>query len=197
MSIRAVIFDLDGTITQPFFDFDSIREEVGLDRDAGPILEAMEKMGPQQRRRAEQILHFHEQRAVKESVLNDGTMETLKALRAAGIAIGILTRNTRANALAVLEKHGLESDGVIAREDGPVKPDTFGVVRLCEQFNAKTQETLVVGDYLFDLICAKAAGAIAVLLKNHKQTEDFAEYADFTINSLDEVLNVIEDIENH
>ena len=49
MSIKAVIFDLDGTITRPFFDFDAIREEMGLDRNAGPVLEAMEKMTPQQR----------------------------------------------------------------------------------------------------------------------------------------------------
>jgi len=30
MQIKAVIFDLDGTITQPFFNFDDIREEIGL-----------------------------------------------------------------------------------------------------------------------------------------------------------------------
>ncbi len=31
MAIRAVIFDLDGTITQPFFDFDAIRGPDGSD----------------------------------------------------------------------------------------------------------------------------------------------------------------------
>ena len=30
MQIKAVIFDLDGTITQPFFDFDAIRKEMGF-----------------------------------------------------------------------------------------------------------------------------------------------------------------------
>jgi len=42
MPIKAVIFDLDGTITQPYFDFDAIREEIGLPRDSGPILEIIE-----------------------------------------------------------------------------------------------------------------------------------------------------------
>lgn len=51
MTIKTVIFDLDGTITVPFFDFDAIREEMGLSKDTGPILEAMEKMSPDQRRR--------------------------------------------------------------------------------------------------------------------------------------------------
>lgn len=43
MAIEAVIFDLDGTITQPYFDFDAMREEIGLAKDSGPILESMEK----------------------------------------------------------------------------------------------------------------------------------------------------------
>ena len=42
MAIEAVIFDLDGTLTQPFLDFDKMRTEMGLPRDAGPILEALE-----------------------------------------------------------------------------------------------------------------------------------------------------------
>ena len=107
MSIKAVIFDLDGTITQPYFDFDAIREEMGLERNSGPVLEAMEKMTVQQRQRAEEILHFHERRAVTESTLNAGAKQTLSELRKAGIGIGILTRNRRSNVLAVAEKHNL------------------------------------------------------------------------------------------
>ena len=41
MTIKAVIFDLDGTITEPFFDFDAIRKEIGLDDSDGSILEAI------------------------------------------------------------------------------------------------------------------------------------------------------------
>ena len=44
MTIKAVIFDLDGTITEPFLDFDAIRREIGLSPEAGTLLEAMEKM---------------------------------------------------------------------------------------------------------------------------------------------------------
>ena len=93
MLIKAVIFDLDGTITKPYFDFDAIREEIGLDRNSGPVFESMEKMTPQQRQKAEEILNHHEQKAVAESELNTGAKETLCALRDAGLYIGILTRN--------------------------------------------------------------------------------------------------------
>ena len=191
MPIRAVIFDLDGTITQPFFDFDAIREEMELDKDSGPVLEQMEKMTPQQRQRAEEVMHFHERRAVTESVLNPGAEKTLQALCKAGIYIGILTRNKRSNALAVAQKHKLKFDAVVGREEGPAKPDAFGVLQICRQFGVRPEETLLVGDYLFDLLCAKAAGAVAVLLANHNRFEEFTEHADFTIEKIDQILQII------
>ena len=191
MTIKAVIFDLDGTITQPYFDFDAIREEIGLARDSGPVLESMEKMTAQERQEAERILHYHEDKAVAESQLNTGAEQTLSALRAAGIHIGVLTRNTRDNALTIARKHNLRFDAVIGREDGPVKPDAFGVVQLCRQFGAEPEDTLVVGDYLFDLLCAKAAGAVAVLLANHNRAGEFAEHADFCVENIGEILEIV------
>jgi HAD superfamily hydrolase (TIGR01509 family) len=191
MAIEAVIFDLDGTITQPYFDFDAIREEMGLARDSGPILESMEKMTAEQRKRAEEIIHSHEEKAVAGSKLNPGSKRTLDSLRAMGIKIGVLTRNRRSNAFAIADKHGLKFDAVVGREDGPVKPDAFGVLQLCKQFGVKPQNTLVVGDYLFDLLCAKAAGAIAVLLTNHERAEEFAHHADFCIEKIGRILQII------
>jgi HAD superfamily hydrolase (TIGR01509 family) len=193
MPIKAVIFDLDGTITQPYFDFDAIREEMGLSKDSGPVLESMEKMTPKQRQRAEKILHFHEQRAVIESILNPGAKQTLETLRKAAISIGILTRNRRSNAIAIANKHNLKFDAIVDREDGPVKPDAFGVLQICRQFGLKPEQTLVVGDYLFDVLSAKAAGAIAVLLANHKRADEFAVHADFRIEKIDQVLQIIEE----
>jgi HAD superfamily hydrolase (TIGR01509 family) len=192
MTIKAVIFDLDGTITEPFFDFDAIRKEMGYSPDAGPILELMEKMTPQQREDAERILQFHEEKAVAKSTLNPGAKETLDALRKKGILIGILTRNKRSNVKAVAAKHGLKFDAVVGREEGPVKPDAFGVLQLCKQFGISQKEALVVGDYLYDLLCAKAAGAVSVLLKNHRKADEFAKHADFVIENITEILQIIE-----
>ncbi len=192
MPIKAVIFDLDGTITEPFFDFDAIRREMGLDENAGPILEAMKKMAPAHRARAENILDYHEKLAVEQSSLNDGARETLETLGKAGIKIGVLTRNKKENTLAVAQKHNLNFDFIFDRDDGPVKPDAFGVLEICRRFGVKPQETLVVGDYLFDILCAKAAGAVSILLTNHPKAGEFAKHADFTIEKIDQILQIIE-----
>ena len=47
MNRSAVIFDLDGTITKPYLDFDAVRAEIGVE---GPVLEAMAGMDPASRR---------------------------------------------------------------------------------------------------------------------------------------------------
>ena len=196
MSIRAVIFDLDGTLTEPFFDFDAIRREMGLPDDGGPVLEAMEKMSPIQRQRAEGILETHEQRAVEESRLNPGARQTLAALRRRGILIGVLTRNRRDNAAAVADRHRLQLDCIMGREDGPVKPDAFGVLEICQRFGVKPHQTLVVGDYLFDLLSANAAGAVSVLLTSHPHADRFANQAALTIENLGQLLGIVESRED-
>ncbi len=194
MAIKAVIFDLDGTITQPLLDFDVIRREIGLAPDAGPILEALEGADPVIRLRAGQVLAIHEERAINLSVLNPGARETLLALRQREIKIGILTRNLRENALAVARKHDLMFDQVLGREDGPIKPSAFGVLRLCELFGIQPSEALMVGDYLFDIQSGNAAGAVSVLLANHKKAREFSCHADVTIDKLPQILQIIEDL---
>jgi HAD superfamily hydrolase (TIGR01509 family) len=193
MTIKAVIFDLDGTLTEPFLDFDKIRRDMGLSPDAGPILEAMEKMEPIQRQEAERILGEHERRALEHSKLNPGAQQTLAALRRRGILLGVLTRNCRANAMAVAKKHGLQFDCIVGREDGPVKPDAFGVLRICESFGVDPRQALVVGDFLFDLLSANAAGAVSVLLTSHPQAHRFTGEAALTIDHLGQLLEIAGD----
>jgi len=192
MSIRAVIFDLDGTLTEPFLDFDAIRREIGIPEDGPPILEAMGKMGERERRRAEQILVAHEALAVEHSRLHPGARLTLARLRRRGILIGVLTRNRRDNVAVVADKHGLRVDCIVGREDGPVKPDAFGVLEICRQFGIPPRHTLVVGDYLFDLLSANAAGAISVLLTSHPKADRFKAHAVCSIGNLPELLQIID-----
>lgn len=193
MKIKAVIFDLDGTITEPYLDFDKIRQEIGLSPDSEPILESMQKMSPAQRQKTEEILYKHEQLAVEHSTLNKGTTQLFDWLKKNNIPVGILTRNTKHNAAAVAQKHNLEFNAIFDRHDGPPKPDPFGVQKLCKFFKVKPQETLVIGDYLYDLQSAKAAGATAILVRAGKNAEKFGEHADYVIDSLAEIIDIIVD----
>jgi HAD superfamily hydrolase (TIGR01509 family) len=195
MKIEAVIFDLDGTLTEPFLDFDQIRKEIGLPPGVG-ILEGIKTMTPDQQRRAEQILLDHEDKAAQNSKLNDGAKEILDILHHQNIPVGLLTRNVRKNVELVAAVHGLRFDAIVDREDGPVKPDGFGVRLLCQQFGVCPSRTLVVGDFRHDLESAKNAGAIAVLIRTHASCDQFAHLADFTIDRLEELLTIMDKISN-
>src|SRR5262249_9780277 len=90
---RAVIFDLDGTLTEPLLDFELIRREIGLGHR--PILEQLAGLSDEEKQRAETILRRHELLAIEQAVLADGCVELLALLQARGIPHGILTRNMR------------------------------------------------------------------------------------------------------
>lgn len=195
MKIKAVIFDLDGTLTAPILDFNLIRSEIGI--ESGDILTALESMAPPRRSRALEILERHERHAVENATLNEGVVELFKALRNREISIGLLTRNTRENTLQIARRHQLSFDGIVDRFDGPVKPDGHGVLKLCRQFESSPAETLVVGDFLHDLQSARNAGAIPVLMKTHPNADQFETLADHSIVRMSELTELIDNLERN
>jgi HAD superfamily hydrolase (TIGR01509 family) len=195
MKIKAVIFDLDGTLTKPVLDFKQIRSEIGLFE--GDILAGIKAMNPVQRQQATAILERHERVAVENSKLNEGVSEVINALRQRNIAIGLLTRNTRKNTLSVARRHHLTFDAIVDRHEGPAKPDAAGVLNLCGQFASSPAETLVVGDFLHDLQSARNAGAIAVLMETHPDAKDFKAYADYSISHMRQLMDLIDQFEQN
>ena len=195
MKVNAVIFDLDGTLTEPILDFDKIRSEMGLPGESRDILATMEAMDPARKQQAQSILARHEHHAAQNSQLNDGVAELLTELRRRKIPIGLLTRNTRKNTLYVARRHQLYFDAIVGRQDGPAKPDAYGVLEICRQFNSIPAETVVVGDFLHDLLSARNAGAIAVLIKTHPKAEHYKAHADYAISHMSELLGIINKLE--
>jgi len=189
MTIDAVIFDLDGTLTAPILDFDLIRRELGI--QSGPVWEALADMPAWLRARNEAILLHHELAAARASQLNPGTHQVTAALREAGIKQAILTRNCRRSVNITLQKHGLSFDAVITREDDAVKPSPKPVIQLCHKLQVRPQDCLMVGDYLFDVQSGKAAGAVTALLCHSQSVPPYADLADHVIHRLEQILELV------
>lgn len=186
----AVIFDMDGTLTRPNLDFDLIRAEIGI--EASPILEAVEKMSPADRLRAEAVLHRHEAQSAADSELQPGAAEVVAAIRAAGWRIALMTRNSRASTQVFQEKHGFSFDFIRTREDGPFKPSPAPVFDICRALEREPAESCVVGDYHYDIRCGKAAGATTVLLLDTRDARPtWADEADHVILELKALLAVV------
>ena len=185
--IRAVIFDMDGTITRPWFDFRKIRDEIGVPE---PVLENMQKMPPgPERDRAFEILERYERKGVEESQLNDGAREAVAFLKERGIPTGLVTRNSRRSTEGVLAKHGMRFDVVVAREDAPIKPSPEPLLLICRRLGVPPAETLMVGDYKYDITAGREAGTRTCLITN-ALIPPFPVEADHVIERLDELRNI-------
>jgi len=185
---RAVIFDLDGTLTEPLLDFEAIRREIGI-APGLPIIEALEGRPDAERARAEVILRRHELAAIDAAVLADGCLELLALLAERRVPVAILTRNMRDAVASFTRRFELTFAAVYTREDGPPKPSPHGARLLCETMGTPPAETLGIGDYKYDVIAARDAGCRTALVC-HPRPEDLSSWGspDLVVRSLRELL---------
>lgn len=187
---KAVLFDMDGTLIDSSLDFDCIRAELGLPKV--PLLEAIATMPDQRRRHAEAVLQQHEDRAARQGTLFQHARETLDLLASRGLPVALLTRNSRRSVDLVLARHALAFDAIRTRDDGVNKPSPEPVRALCRSLGVDPAQTVLVGDYLFDIEAAQSAGSLAVLIVHQDQLPDFAHRADQVIRSLRELPPLLE-----
>ncbi|HVR62348.1 MAG TPA: HAD family hydrolase [Polyangia bacterium] len=185
---RAVIFDLDGTLTEPLLDFDAMRAEIGL-APGLPILEQLDGGDPALRARAEEVLRRHERAAIARATLAEGCLELLAHLAARAIPSAILTRNVREVVQTFQDKFDLRFAAVYTREDGPPKPSPAGALALCAAMGAAPADTLAVGDYKFDILAGRRAGCATALVAR-RPPADLADWGppDLVVPTLRELL---------
>ncbi|MBS7631670.1 HAD family hydrolase [Candidatus Bathyarchaeota archaeon] len=186
---KAVIFDLDGTLIQSKIDYGEMRKRVieiisetgvsteslsqtrmiweiiqGSDRaldEVGIRREARETI----LRRINDVLNEIELRSLDTVEPTRNAEETLKALRSAGLKIGIATRGCKEYALRSLEKTGLGSyvDAILARDEVEhPKPDPRHLIDVAEALKCPINRVVYVGDTTTDLSTAQAAGVAFV-----------------------------------
>ena len=180
-SVKAVIFDLDGTLIKSNIDFVKMKNMIiahfrslGVNsEDFSPLrptfeivqkgIELLRKKWPEGivsevRRHIDEIMTDVEMEQIDSVSVIAGVSETMKLLREKGIKIGILTRSCREYALKSLETTGLSKlvDSVAARDDvDRPKPDPNQVMMLANELDVKLEESLMVGDHPIDALCAK------------------------------------------
>ncbi|HSV14331.1 MAG TPA: HAD family hydrolase [Tepidisphaeraceae bacterium] len=185
---KAILFDMDGTLTQPYMDYDRIKRDMGV--GPGPILESLAAMEPQQRHAAEAILHQHEDAAASASTLNPGCVELLTWLREIGLETALVTRNSRRSVRTVFDLHGLHFDVCVTREDGKFKPDPAPLLLACQRLGVEPDKTWMVGDSYHD-IDAGIAAKIRTVWVSHGKAKAFASEPWRTVRDLLELTQVL------
>lgn len=190
MAIHGVIFDMDGTLTTMCFDFARIKAEAGVgDVD---LLDYLDQVRGAEQARLMRIIVKYEEEAAARTKLNRGALAVLRGLRKRGLPTALLTRNSRRSVDLVCERLGLRFDMSLTREDAPHKPSPEPVRRVARCWKTTPRELLVVGDYKWDVLCARNAGARSALFVGRGPLPPWASDAEFVIRRLTEVLDIVD-----
>jgi HAD superfamily hydrolase (TIGR01509 family) len=221
VGVKAVIFDLDGTITHFNLDYKAVRAEVrgyllrvGVPasvlsakesifemlkkteifvKNSGKSAEAMETI----RNEALGIAEKYELEAATSTGLLPGAVETLKDLKRMGLKLGLFTLNSDKSANYILQRFKLSDFfGVTVPRDKVnfVKPDPEHLEMALKVLGVAPEETVVVGDSNVDMESAKELKAVAVGLPTGASTVEqlTGHGANYVITSITDLPVLIE-----
>jgi phosphoglycolate phosphatase len=207
-SLRAVVFDFDGTLAELTIDFQAMRRDVaqvaagfGLDLEAAGqryVLEAVAELaasrlkpaqGAQFQAQAEAIIVARELASAAQGRLFPGVREGLTRLAALGLKLAVITRNCRQAVLAVFPDLAEHCHVFLPREDAPrPKPDPAHLGLALDRLAVAPEATLMVGDHPIDVATARAVGAWACGLTTGRMGRADLIGADLILGSLDELV---------
>jgi HAD superfamily hydrolase (TIGR01549 family) len=191
--IRGIIFDFDGTITRPFFDFDLIKDEIGMPRDM-LILEFLKDKDEAFKTRARNILDKWEIEAAEKAILNDYIPELLEFLKFRKIKTAVLTRNRKTSVEVVTRKFSLSFDYIDTRENEPIKPHPDSMKRVISRLCLEPENILTIGDFEHDILCGKNAGTLTMYLTNGENDHDLKLNPDYIVTDMKEGLEIIKNL---
>jgi HAD superfamily hydrolase (TIGR01509 family) len=192
--VRALIFDLDGTLVDTVyahvFAWQRALAEVGLPIEAWKIHRRIGMSGglftravarevgrPLTPEEVEAIQLRHGElyrELLPERRPLPGAVELLAELRESGIAHGIATSGRRPEIDASLDALGVGSETVVVERGGVqrAKPEPDLFLSCSEQLGVPPEECYVVGDAVWDLLAARRAHMLSVGLLSGGYGED-------------------------
>lgn len=181
--IKAVVFDLDGTILDLKLKFREAKKkflklleengvklgEITLDTPTEMIMKRVkDKPRSWLMKLVDEAFIPYEVEAAEEAELREGVEEVLRKLKEYGYRLGIASNNGRIGVRKALEKVGIIDlfDIIVTRNDvNSMKPSGKLIRRAVELLGVKPWEMVYVGDTYNDVEAARKAGVktIAIL----------------------------------
>lgn len=218
-SIKAVVFDVDGTLIHLTIDFVKMRRRVievferhgvprGLLKPTETTIrivergvEEMRRMGMgegevrEALREVDEAMNAVELEAMSRIKPIPGVREAVEELKRMGLKVAILTRGHSAYAERAMEACGIPDlvDAVVTRSDvEEAKPKPGALVAVAERLGVKPSEILVVGDHEIDYACSRSAGAKFIgVLTGYSKPEDFERMNCPYVRSIHEVVELL------
>src|SRR3990170_5660445 len=221
MRIKAVIFDLDGTLASFNLDYKTLRALVknylvnkgvpasilSLNESIFEMLRKTDvwaknsgqpaKFIEEAQRETWAIAEKYELEAASRTNLLPGVLDTLKTLRRLRLKVGLCTINSEKSVNYILERFGINSlfDVTISRNQVKhVKPHPEHLEAALKVLDVSASEAVVVGDSSTDMQSAKELKAIAVWLPTGVSAVEqlTSDGADYVIKSMTDLPILIE-----
>jgi len=183
--LKALIFDLDGTITELSLPLEAMRQDTktyflergfpaeslepadGISSSTAKAKEYFLSLGLSQREweqmesEVDEMLSRHEGFAAVNAALIEGALEIVHKIRNLGVRTAIYTNNGRPSVDRIMQHIPLADyfDVIQTRHESPQpKPFPDGLWKLVSVLGVHPDETAYVGDALIDATAAKRAG---------------------------------------
>jgi pyrophosphatase PpaX len=213
VSASTVLFDFDGTIMNTndlIIDswqhtYRTIEGREG-DKEAivrtfgEPLLKSMEKAFPQvpPEKAVEIYRNYHLDSFGDRITLFPGMKELIEELYHQGVKLGLVTSRMRATTDEAMTKYGIGSffQSVVTWDDTHKhKPDPEPVYIALRKLKSQPEESIMVGDSMYDILCARNAGVRSVLvgwaLAVTEEEKNGPQGPDYFINEPSDILKML------
>jgi len=215
LNVKAIVIDMDGTITNFNLDYMAARRRA---------LQELERLNLRTAEFNEQVnlyiilnklktnldpkaftelkttfyRYFEEMeaKAAQDVSLYPGAADTLRKLKSQSIKLGLVTNNGRAGTSATLKRHHIEQlfDSVVTRDDcEEMKPDSAPIRKVLKELHVEAADAILVGDGVMDILAAKATGLVSVAVTTGPFPSDRLLQAepDYLLGSINDVLALL------
>lgn len=192
--IEAILFDMDGVIIESTLDVADIKRAVFGDADIF-IIEGINNLPEKERVKAWGVVEKMEIDAAMTAKIYPEAGRLFDWMDERDLKRGIITRNCRASVDVIKQRIGRDLGVIIAREDAEPKPAPDGVLLAIEKLGVNNENTLMVGDFSFDIEAGKAAGCRTVFLRTRKFAGLEVD-TDFEVSCLLEIIDIVREFDD-
>ena len=215
LKIKAVLFDLDGTLTRYNLDYHLVKIKIVEDLNnhnqgkfklepsltINAMFRSLKSNMPQEEftkllGRMNKVMEACELESVKRTELLPNTRITLENLKDEGLRMAIVTNNGRAAAKKAILRFHLSSliDFLITREDVLFwKPDGAMVKEALCRLKVTSNEAVFVGDSTVDVLAARNSNVLSIAIPSGptKRGDLLDTAPDYMLNSISDLSSLL------